>query len=343
MALETMIDSITEAEWQCYALDFADYSIYQTWAYQEVRAAMAQQQVSRFVIKDNTGQVVTMGQVRIKHAKLLGLKIGYVQWGPLTRGRDGTMKCTIEALRQVIATYLDNKLNVLRVVPNARDDESGIELVNILRASGFEKVPGYRPYHTFMVLLDESKEEMLSRLHRDCRRVLRKVEKLEIDVKEGTDEESFNILESLYAQTRQRKGFKGPDSQEFSRTQKMLAESEKAKILIAYYGNEPVTAHATTHFGDMAIPIITASNQKGLKYGTSYLLWWKAYQQAKDLRMKYYDLGGCDEKKTPKMYLFKKRMGGSEVYYIGAYEVCTGPMVRSIWRGAEKVYNFIKK
>lgn len=343
MALETMIDNITKAEWRRYAHDFADYSIYQTWAYQEVRAAMARQQISRFVIKDNTSQVVTMGQVRIKHAKPLGLKIGYVQWGPLTRGMDGTIKCTVEALRQVIATYLDNKLNVLRVVPNARDDESGRELVNVLQASGFEKVPGYQPYHTFMVSLSESEEEILSRFHRDCRRVLRKVEKLEIDIKEGTDEESFNILESLYAQTRQRKGFKGLDSQEFSRTQQMLTEGEKAKVLIAYYENEPVTGHATTHFGDMAIPIVTASNEKGLKYGTSYLLWWKAYQQAKDLRMEYYDLGGCDEKKTPKMHLFKKRMGGSEVYYIGAYEVCTGQMIRSIWRGAEKAYNFFKK
>ena len=70
-------------EWERCARQFTDYSIYQTWSYQQVRGESDRQKISRFIIKDENGHVSSMGQIRIKYVKMLGLKIGYIQSGPL--------------------------------------------------------------------------------------------------------------------------------------------------------------------------------------------------------------------------------------------------------------------
>ena len=125
MTCKVNVDNFTRDEWEQYAQEFADYRIYQTWPYQENRAEMAGQKVSLIISKDGNGQGVTMCQLRIKYIKPLGLKIGYVQWGPLIRGIDEMIKCSSEALTALRTTFVGTRLNVLRIVPNIRDDELG--------------------------------------------------------------------------------------------------------------------------------------------------------------------------------------------------------------------------
>jgi lipid II:glycine glycyltransferase (peptidoglycan interpeptide bridge formation enzyme) len=234
-------------------------------------------------------------------------------------------------------------INVLRVVPNLRDDNTGRKVTEFLESAGFKRVRNVPCYHTLMVFLKEPEQDIRHRIHRDCRRILRKAERMEIEVREGTTDEFFNTLEHLYFGAKKRKGFKGLDSQEFAKTQQMLAPKDKATVLIAHYNGHPVTAHATTHFGNTAVPILTASNETGLRCGTSYLLWWKAYLVAKNLGMEYYDLGAVDPNKDPKGYLFKKRMGGEETFHIGAFDVCTNLRVKATWRMAEKIFHVLKR
>jgi lipid II:glycine glycyltransferase (peptidoglycan interpeptide bridge formation enzyme) len=113
--------------------------------------------------------------------------------------------------------------------------------------------------------------------------------------------------------------------------------------LIAYHENEPISALATAHIGTTAEPTILANTPEGLKYGSSYLIWWKAYLRAKELGMRYYNLGGIDEKLNPKGYLFKKRMGGREVSHIGAFEASTNCAVCFEWRCIEKLYRLVRR
>jgi lipid II:glycine glycyltransferase (peptidoglycan interpeptide bridge formation enzyme) len=194
-----------------------------------------------------------------------------------------------------------------------------------------------------MVSLTGSPEQILSRIDRESRRNIRKAEQMNIEFKEGTSEEFFGILNRLYAQAKERKGFHGIDADDFAESQKLFAEEDKIKVLIAYYENEPISAHATAHIGVTAEPIIAANTPKGLKCGSSYLIWWKAYLRAKELGMRCYNLGGVDEKVNPKGYLFKKRMGGKEVFHICSFEACVNPIVEKICHLGEWAYRLIKK
>lgn len=339
---DVFTDGVGGQEWEAYAREFADYSIYQTWPYQQVRSETERQDISRAAVQDSQGKIRTLCQVRIKKVPLLGMRIGYVQSGPLMLDRYRNVVCTSECIDALRDAYLREKVNVLRIVPNVRNDECGLQVVNILESCGFRKARGVMPYRTLLVSLVGAEDEILGRIHRDCRRILRKAEK-QIEIAESTSDESFEILEELYEGAKMRKGFGGIDASVFRRAQQMLPCEHKLQILVARYNGRPVTAHATAHLGDTAVPVITASNNDGLKHGAAYLVWWKAYLCARKRGMEYYDLGGIDEKTNPKGHLFKRRMGGTEVYHIGAFDACNAIAARMAWRMLSAAYKYCKK
>jgi lipid II:glycine glycyltransferase (peptidoglycan interpeptide bridge formation enzyme) len=342
MSYDVIVDDISSQQWEQCASEFNDYSLYQTWAYQEVRAQADHQQISRIIIKNENGKVVTMCQVRIKHVKPLGLKIGYVQWGPLIYTLDGTVEFCDQVLNLLCETYLVTKVNVLRIVPNVFDDQTGKDICSVLKSCGFERVQSVRPYRTMVFPLDIDENEMRNRLHRSWRRYLNRAEKNDIEILEGTDMELFEMLDKLYSSALKRKKFKGLDPKEFINTQKLLSPREKMNVVLAYYQGQVVTAHATSHLGDTALGILAASNDIGLKCWASYKVWWRTLLAGKQAGMSKYDLGGIDPDSNPNVYQFKSRMGTEERFHIGAFDAYSSARAKITWRICDKIYRNIK-
>lgn len=342
MTHQVIIDDFDSRQWEKYACEFADYSIYQTWAYQQVRAENDGQEISRAIVKNGNDNVVTMCQVRIKSVKPLGLRIGYVQWGPLICSKEFQPKSVVAALKELHQAYLGNKVNVLRVVPNVVRGQAGICIEDILVGCDFQHVCSVPDYHTMILPLEGDEECLRRRLHRSWQRYLKKAEKSNIEIREGTSREYFEILKKLYLSAKRRKGFKGLDPDLFAKTQELLSASEKMNVVVAYYEGQPVTAHITSHLGDTALGILAASNEVALRCNASYLAWWRTLLAGKRAGMKKYDLGGINPGGNPHVYQFKSRMGAEEAYNIGTFEVCGSMRVQVIWHLAEKVHNLVK-
>lgn len=137
MSYTVNIDNFDRAYWEKKSKEFSDYSLRQTWPFQKKHAAMSKCQISRAVITNENSQVCLMCQVRIKYIKAIGLKIGYIQWGPLVMGNDNEIKCCVSALVELRKAYLGNVVNVLRVVPNMPRGESSEIFSRMLKAAGF--------------------------------------------------------------------------------------------------------------------------------------------------------------------------------------------------------------
>lgn len=343
MAHKVIIDNISKEDWEQCASHFADYNIYQTWAYQETRSKMDNQDVSRIVVKNDNGSVETMGQVRIKHVKTLGLRIGYFQWGPLVRGTNGTLRCSAKALNLLCGAYLGTRVNVLRVVPGVCHDEAGQEFARLLEASGFHHIASAKPYHTMFLSLNCPEDVLRKNLRQSWRRKLKKAEGVGIEIRECTDEASLVILGKLYQEMARRKKIKGLDPRVFIRTQHMLSDAEKMNVVVANYDGEPVTAHLTSNLRGIGILLLVASSKKGLACGASYLAWWKAITLSNRLGMKEYDVGGIDFEDNPTVSRFKAGMGGDDRFHIGTFEAYSNAAVRNIWLTAEKIYRTFKK
>lgn len=336
------IDNCDHVTWENNALEFADYSIYQTWAYQENRCQMSNQQISRAIVRNRDGNVCLMCQVRIKHIKPLGLRIGYVQWGPLLLMRDGSLSCSKEALSELKHAYLGTKVDVLRFVPNICDDDVGKRLSSMLTSSGFQHIDSVVPYRTFMVCCEHDEDYIRKGLRKSFRRDLKKAENLGVEIYEGVDDESIEILKDLYNESIIRKGFTGLDIDQFVVPQKALSCDEKMRVIVAYRQGKIASALLCTNLGNCGIVLLAASNEVGLECGSSYIVWYHAAISALNAGMKCCDLGGIDPDNNASVYRFKSRMGGKEVSHIGCFEACSGFSKRLIWRVTEKIYHSIK-
>jgi lipid II:glycine glycyltransferase (peptidoglycan interpeptide bridge formation enzyme) len=244
---------------------------------------------------------------------------------------------------QLRKVYIGNKINILRVVPHIYKNGLGNVVSQMLVSSGFKFVSNVKPYDTIILSLENSEENLRKGLHRNWRRNLKKAENAGIEIRRGRENELFDILERLYLEALERKGFKGLNPEEFARPQRMLSGHEKLIVTVAYFDGEPVTALATSNLGDTGLDILAANNEKGLKCGSSFLAYWNAFDASRRAGMKRYDLGGIDPKSNPTVYQFKSRMGGEEQFHIGAFEAYANSVVRKMWTVADKIGNKFKK
>ena len=82
--------------------------------------------------------------------------------------------------------------------------------------------------------------------------------------------------------------------------------------------------------------LLAAANQEGLDLGGSYLTWYASVLLALKSGKEVYDLGGIDPVNNPGVYSFKSRMGGNELYHIGAYDACKNASVKVMWNISDK-------
>ncbi|MFC1634157.1 lipid II:glycine glycyltransferase FemX [Planctomycetota bacterium] len=341
MAFEVRIDDIEQAQWMEYASQFADYSIYQTWAYQDVCAELDGHKVSRAIVQDEHNEIVAMSHVRIR--RVMGFSIGYILAGPMFLRKDGACGCSVEVMKALHDAYLGPVVNVLRVVPNINDDPENQRFVDVFEANGFQRLEKIAPYRTLILPLGCSSETLRQGLHQKWRKKLRKAEKAGVEVIERSDEEPFKVLNDFYQDLRERKGFKGVEPEIFARSQSALSDSEKMSLVVAYFNGEPVTVHLTSHLGDTAVALLVAGNEKGYSCWSSYLAWWKALTTSNDKGMKQFDFGGIDIENNPNVSRFKAGMGGREKSRIGVFEGYTNFVVKGIFRKADMIYKKLKR
>jgi lipid II:glycine glycyltransferase (peptidoglycan interpeptide bridge formation enzyme) len=343
MEYKVIVNELDEAQWESYACEFADYNIYQTWAYQEVRARMDHQEVARVVVKDASERVVTMAQIRVKRVRPVGLAIGYVQRGPLLHDRSGAVVGSAEAVEQLWAACGRLGINTLRIVPNVVDDETGRVFAGMLGRAGFSQAKQIRPFRTFVLPVHDSADEIRERLHKSFRRDLKKAEKTGLEIQCSSEEGACEVLGELYHGLIDRKGFQGLDFEEFAGTQRLLPDREKMDILIARLGQEPVGALLMSCLGDTALVLLAATNDKALTCCASYLLWYTGAVRAGQKGMKKFDTGGIDPDENPGVFTFKSRMGGQETLHIGAFDVCSTAARQVVWRLSERVYRLVHR
>jgi hypothetical protein len=341
MEYQVIVNELDQAQWEDYARAFADYNVYQTWGYQEVRARLDHQDVARVVVKGADARVVTMAQIRVKRVKALGLTIGYVQHGPLVHDRLGAVIGSDEAVGQLWNACRGLGINTLRIVPNVVEDETGRAYVTALGRAGFSPTTQVRPYRTFVLPVHDSADGIRQRLHKSFRRDLKTAEKSGLEIQCASDEGALEVLGNLYRGLLGRKGFKGLDFEEFAGTQRLLADREKMDILIVRLEQEPVGALLMSCLGDTALVLLAATNDKALTCGAAYLLWYTGAVMAGQKGMKRFDTGGIDPDENPGVFTFKSRMGGEELLHIGALEVCATATRKAVWRLSERVYRLV--
>lgn len=171
--------------------------------------------------------------------------------------------------------------------------------------------------------LDATEEQLLGGMRKTTRYLIRKAEKIEIEVKESNDIERFL---KLYKTTYQRQGF-FPHlgiKEEYN----VFSKNQNATLLFASYKKNLLAAALIIFFGNQAIYHHGASTAS--KIPASYYLQWQGILAAKKRGVNIYNFWGIAPNNSPRhpwvgLSLFKKGFGGSEKQFLHAQDLAISP------------------
>lgn len=320
------VDSVDENAWHEILMEFIDANIYQTWAYGAVRCG--EENISHIIVKRGE-EIVAAVQTRLEKIPIIHTRIAYVRWGPLWKKRDSGN--SLEDFRQIIRAmrreYVDYRGLYLRIIPNEIGSCQN-ELRLILEDAGFE---WHRSdYRTLYLNLEDSLEAIRGNMSKNWRKNLKKAEKMDLTVVEGTDLGLFGIVNRLYKETVLRKKFvPGINIDEYHLLQDSLPDHLKMQIMVCQCEGQPIAGLVGSAIGDAGIELIAATGNDGLELGGSHLLRWKMAQYLKQCGCHFYNLNGINPEQNPGGYQFKSGFcgkSGLHVEFLGTFDACKNPL-----------------
>lgn len=337
MKYKIAIQSVDSECWADLVADFADYSVYQTIAYQSVRCRKDKAELVCVRVTDDSDQLASAMLMRVIKIPMVGLRVGYIQRGPLIEQREGGYQCTAEMFNAIREYLIPNKIEILRIAPSQFKKADGVQVDAMLQSAGYQMKPRIRPYRTMLLSLDTDEDELLKSFNRGWRRNLKKAEKASLALDQTYASEPFKVLEGMYAVSQARKGFRGISVEEFAETQLKLLPPEKMLVTSVSVAGEPGTVLVTSILGSIADDILVATSDVGRKYGTSYYAYWHAFRACRTKGVMAYDLGGIDPESNPSVHRFKAGTGACDVSSIGTYDAYSSKYVQGLWNALERL------
>jgi lipid II:glycine glycyltransferase (peptidoglycan interpeptide bridge formation enzyme) len=318
------IDHITIEEWTEILHLFIDSSVYQTWQYGAIR--WGKENISHLILKKDN-ETVAAAQLRIVKLPVFNGGMAYLRWGPIwkLKGKESNIEDFHHIIKCLYNEYVLKRGLYLRILPNVFDnDQISNNILSIFKEEGFNRKQS--TYRTLFLDLLPSIEELRANLSQKWRQDLKKSEKNNLKVIEGTGDELFDEVYKLYLEMLDRKNFiPGIDVTEFREIQRQLPESLKMKIVLCGVDGKTLNAIVSSYMGDRGIYLIGATATEGLRFSGSFLVQWKIIQWLKEQGCKWYDLCGIDPVKNPGGYHFKTGLAGKsgkDVWQLGQFDVC---------------------
>jgi lipid II:glycine glycyltransferase (peptidoglycan interpeptide bridge formation enzyme) len=315
------VDAIDKNEWTEILQTFSDATLYQTWSYAKIH--WNENNLSHLILKkDNC--IVAAVQIYTMKIPFLDVGIAYANRGPLWRTRNKEINPEVfqQMIRILRKEYAIKRKLLLRITPN--EVKTGDNIIGAIAAEeGFQRQPSLQPYKTLHINLSQLPEELMEGLHKKWREKLRRAERNNLEIIEGTDDRLYDDFSALFHEMHARKKFVSfLDIDEFRAIQDDLSDVHKIKIMTCRSGGELVAALLWSAIGDTGISIFSATGNKGLKSHGAYLLRWRMLERLKEQGCQFMDQGGVSLHENSGGYYFKKGMGGTEVSYVGSFDVC---------------------
>lgn len=274
--------------------------------------------VQRFVLEENGAQVAS-AQV-IEHSLPFGFRYWYIPRGPI---------CDAEHLDtffdKIIAAASKRSVVFVKV-----DSYVPIHLPKKYRIQASDSV---QPETTLIIDLKQEEKEILSHMKQKGRYNIKLAEKRGVQIRRFHGDRAKLALDdffSLLQETTRRDEFRGHDISYYEKMLKVLGHS--AVLIMAYFQDRPIAGGIFTFTGKRAVYYYGVSSSQDREVMAPYLVQWAAIQEAKKRDCTEYDFLGIapeGERNHPWAGVteFKKKFGGMEIHYPGAFDI----VLRSWW------------
>lgn len=291
------------------------------------------------VVATSDERIVAGAQVLTKHVSGFG-RIGLVLKGPIFTSSNPVLEPFL--IKELVRHAIRGGLQILIVQP----PNNGEAIISHLTGFGFQPaMMNIAPTATILIDLHKDLDAIQEEMNKSTRRNIRAAQRKGITVREGTDAD-IDPFYNTYKATSQRKKFSPFPEEYYKRFWHLFNMYGYAKLFVAEFEGETVSAQLSIPFGDTVINKMTAWSGEYAYHRPNEALYWAVIQWAKAQGFRYYDLEGInadaarDIAETDKVpdnlkntfTPFKLGFGGQITYFPGAYVYISDPVMRAAYR-----------
>ena len=323
--------------WEAFVQAHPRAHLLQTAPWGELKAAFGWRPL-RVALDDSGGGIVAGVQLLLRRLPLRLGWLAYAPYGPLVDWADAGQ---VRALRDAVDDAArQHGAALLKIEPGF-----GLEHVDFA-AYGFRPSPQtVQPPRTIRLDLAADEATILARMNQGTRRNIRKSEKYEVEVRQGTREDvaSFN---ALLAETGSRAEF-GVHAPEYYRlAYDLFVPRGWAALFLGSYAGQDLAGVMVFRLGHEAWYLYGASSERERQRMASYGVQWAGVRWAKAQGAARYDLYGVPDADPETLeaqfetrgdglwgvYRFKRGWGGEVVRSVGAWDRVYNRLVYTAYR-----------
>jgi len=218
----------------------------------------------------------------------------------------------------------------VKIQPNI-SKEQGEKLIKQLEDSGYGKDTWpLIPTKTIQIDLTQARNTLFSSMSKDARYSIRRAQRngVNIEISHLGQGESKNEVDKFYSLLKKRgkeRSFQVQKRKEFNA--RINTFGEKVFLVLAYNSSakELIAGAQILIYDDIGYYLQAASNETGRKRLASYLVMWESIKLTEENHCTTFDLEGTYDprystfSKWKDFTVFKKKFGGKEITYIGAF------------------------
>jgi peptidoglycan pentaglycine glycine transferase (the first glycine) len=333
---------LSSEAWEKFILG-QDGHLLQSWGWGEFKSRFGWQTERLTVRDDALGELKGTAQVLTRRLPLGSM--AYVPKGPVVNPEDReTWVCLLGMLRD---WGRERRVTFLKIEP---DWEGEHPLAQLFEEEGF-RISGraVQPPTTIVVGLEPGEDEILKQMKPKTRYNIGLAERKGVTVREG-DEGDVSLFYELMEETKDRDAFGIHEEAYYREAWRIFAPLDRARLFLAYYGEEPLAGLMAFAFGSRAYYLYGASSDRRRNLMPNHLLQWRAMLWARARGCTTYDLWGIpdeageDEEDMEEVlgrgglwgvYRFKRGFGGRVARYSPSYDFVYSPFL--YWLGT-RVY-----
>ena len=285
--------------------------VIQSWEWGDARKTLGVQALRYGLFE--TGKLVKAFQLTLHKIPFTTKFVGYLPKGPFPD------KNLAQALKKIVK---ENNCAFIKLEPDVQVTGNRQQVTDEFRKS---PKPLFTKYN-FVLDITKSEEELLKNMHSKTRYNIKVAQKHGVKIIESTDDKDFETYLKLYFETTKRQEYHGHNKEYHHKIWKTLKDAGMAKLLIAYFKGEPLTAWMLLNFKDTLYYPYGGSSKVHPEVMANNLIAWEAIKLGKKLKLKKFDMWGAlgpnANSKDPwyGFHKFKMGYGGNLVEYIGTYD-----------------------
>lgn len=188
-------------------------------------------------------------------------------------------------------------------------------------------IPGQDDETGWILGITRSEEELLAGMRKTTRYLIRKAQKLRVQIVEGKTESDFNAFWELYQETAKRQAF--IPHQGIKEEWEILGSQNLVRLFLAKYQGKILSGALIIFYGSQAIYHHSGASLKS-EIPVSYALLWEAIRQAKNEGKAIFNFWGIAPAGKPRhpwqgLTLFKTGFGGKMQEFIHAQDLPLTP------------------